>query len=198
MLSFHIHRYIAPVPHFDYERNNNPYKPFINDYKHFKHVGIPGPDPKQCREKYTGIKSTVMTAQQRSEHKRKVNKEREQRAQRTQRRRKKKKKSKSKPPQREQMSLDPDPVVINLCSQTPEAEQQPSQAPQQPPTPPRPPTPAQQSRKTRINPPRLAKQKSGYSSSGLTAADYGFETSGNENDSVMNEVNNVKFSWIVM
>ena len=64
-----IYSYIAPIPQFEYSRSNNPFRPFIDDTRHFKHVGIPGPSPSECRAKYTGVPANRQNKSQRTRNK---------------------------------------------------------------------------------------------------------------------------------
>ena len=66
---------------FQYSRMNDPYQPFIDDAHYFKHVGIPGVSASVCREKYTGVRATTQTRQQRIRNKNETSKMRQQRLQ---------------------------------------------------------------------------------------------------------------------
>lgn len=41
----------------------------MDDSKYFKHVGVPGPSAKQCREQYTGVPANIQTRKQRARNK---------------------------------------------------------------------------------------------------------------------------------
>ena len=63
---------------FEYSRMNNPYTPFIDDRKYFKHVGVSGPSPSQCREQYTDIPAQTQNRMQRVKNKKLINEKRNQ------------------------------------------------------------------------------------------------------------------------